>query len=170
MTRYILFAAGVAVLSGCSSIPKDAFLLTPSPQETRELESRVFPTKDELALLKDSAVILENMGYTANVVNTDVGLLTATKRQSTGGLGSTVVSILSIGMASTDKDQVYKATFTTRPSYNKDNALITRLTLQRMVVDSDGKVTGVETLMDKDAYKIFYERLEASSFTEPSNL
>jgi hypothetical protein len=169
MTKYIFLAVCVAVVSGCSSIPKDAFLLTPSQPEERQMQSRIFATNDEPALLNDSAAILENMGYKTDLVNTDVGLITATKQESKSGFTSTITSILSAGLAST-KDQIFKATFTTMPSNARAGNFITRLTLQRMVLNSDGEATSVEPVKDKDLYKIFYERLEASAFIEPDHI
>ena len=170
MTKYIFIAFAVCVLSACSGIPKDAFLLTPSVPEDIRLESRIFATKDELSLLKDGAVILENMGYKSDLVNIDIGLITASKKASTGGFGSTVMSILSAGLASTDNEQVYRATFTTMPSSDREDAFITRLTLQRIVFNSDGEATSVEPVKDEDTFKIFYQRLEASTFIEPDYL
>jgi hypothetical protein len=165
MSKYIFFA--VCVLSGCSSIPKDAFLLAPSTQADKRLESRIFSTNDELALLKDSAVILENMGYKTVLMNSELGLITATKQENNAGITTLIMSILSVGLASTDKEQVFRATFTTRPATGKSNAFITRLTLQRMVMNADGEASSVELLKDEDLYKMFYQRLEASTFIEP---
>ena len=170
MIRYILFAICVSQLSGCSGIPEDAFLLSPSTPEDRRQESRVFPINDELVLLKDATTILENMGYTSDVVNADIGLITATKGGSKGGFSSSIISVLSAGLASPDNEQVYKATFTTRPSTDRKNAIVTRLTLQRMVLNTKGEATEVELIKDKDTYNLFYQRLEASTFIEPDYL
>ena len=166
MSKHLYFAVCVSILSGCSGIPKDAFLLSPSNLEDKRVESRIFATTDKPALLKDSAVILENMGYKTDLVNTDIGLITATKLESEGGLASTVMSILSAGLAATNKDQVVRATFTVLPSKGRNNAFITRLKLQRIVFNSDGEATSAEPIMDEKIYKIFYERLEASLFIE----
>jgi hypothetical protein len=170
MTQYLLLAMCVVVLSGCSSIPKNAFLLTPSTPDDRQLESRVFATRDKPSLIKDGAIILENMGYKTDLVNTDIGLVTATKHENDSGFVSTMVSVLSIGMASSDKDKVTRATFTTMPAKGRQDAFITRLTLQQMVLDSNGEVSNVTTITDKDTYKIFYERLEASTVIEPDRI
>jgi hypothetical protein len=170
MTQYLLLAMCVVVLSGCSSIPKNAFLLTPSTPDDRQLESRVFATRDKPSLIKDGAIILENMGYKTDLVNTDIGLVTATKHENDSGFVSTMVSVLSIGMASSDKDKVTRATFTTMPAKGRQDAFITRLTLQQMVLDSNAEVSNVTTITDKDTYKIFYERLEASTFIEPDRI
>jgi len=170
MTQYLLLAMCVVVLSGCSSIPKNAFLLTPSTPDDRQLESRVFATRDKPSLIKDGAIILENMGYKTDLVNPDIGLVTATKHENASGFVSTMVSVLSIGMASSDKDKVTRATFTTMPAKGRQDAFITRLTLQQMVLDSNGEASNVTTIADKDIYKIFYERLEASTFIEPDRI
>lgn len=170
MTKYIFSAICVALLSACSGIPKDAFLLTPATPQDRRQESRVFPTNDELLLLKDSAAILENMGYKSDLMKADLGLITATRAGSKGGFSSTIISMLSAGLASPDNEQVYKATFTTRPSKDRVGAIVTRLTLQRMIFNTHGEATSVELIKDEDIYKLFYQRLEASTFIEPDYL
>jgi len=170
MAQYLILAACVVVFSGCSSIPKDAFLLTPSTPDDRQLESRVFATTDDSILIKDGAVILENMGYKTGLVNSDIGIITATKREETGGFASTMMSVLTIGLASSDKETVTRATFTTMPARGRQGAFITRLTLQKMVLDSNGNASNVTTITDEDVYKIFYERLEASTFIEPDRI
>lgn len=170
MNKLVFIVASLCAFSGCSSIPKDAFLLTPSNLEDRRLESRIFSTIDESTLLKDGAVILENMGYTTDLMNPDIGLLTATKHEERKGTAAMVMTVLSAGLASTDKEQAYKATFTTMPSHDKQGAYITRLTLQRIVFNSDDEATSVELIKDAELYKLFYERLEASTFIEPDRL
>ena len=170
MKKFIFIVVSLYAFSGCSSIPMDAFLLMPSNPEDRQLESRIFATKNGHDLLTDSASILNNMGYTTDLLNADVGLLTATQHKSEGGLGSTVVSILSAGLASKDKEQVFKDTFTAMPSHGRNDAFITRLTLQRLVFNSDGKATSVELITDKATFKLFYERLEAATFIEPDQI
>lgn len=170
MARCFFLVACIAVLSGCASIPKNAFLLHPTNQEDRKLESRIFATKDERSLLNDGAVILRNMGYTTDLVNMKVGLVTASKHENRSGTVSMIMSMLSAGLVSSDREQVYRATFTTLPAKSRDGAYVTRLTLQRMVFDSEGHATSVELVKDKDIYKLFYERLEASSFIEPDRL
>ena len=166
MTKFLLIAICVCVMSGCAGVPKDAFLLEPSVMVNRQMESRVFATKDKSRLLKDSTTILESMGYKTDIVNSDIGLITATKHEDKGGFSSTVISILSAGLASTDKDLVIKATFTAMPSKGSKDAFITRLTLQKMVLNSDGEASSVEQFLNLDVYKLFYERLEASTFAE----
>ena len=166
MTKFILIAFCVCIISGCAGVPKDAFLLEPSVMANRQMESRIFATKDKSRLLKESTTILESMGYKTDIENPDIGLITATKHEDKGGFSSTAISILTAGLASTDKDQAIKATFTAMPSHGRKDALITRLTLQRMVLNSDGEASSVEQYLNQDVYKLFYERLEASTFAE----
>ena len=170
MTKSILLVICVCVIVGCSGIPRHAFMLAPAGSADRQMQSRVFSTHNPIQLMKDCAIILENMGYQTDLVDVDIGLITATKHESKGGFSSTMLSILSAGMASTDSDQVIKATFTAVPSNENGNAFVTRLTLQRLVFGSNGEATSVEQVADKDVYKIFYERLEASTFIEPDKI
>lgn len=166
MTKLFLTVLCVCVISGCAGVPKDAFLLEPSVMANRQLESRIFATKDKSRLLQESTTILKSMGYKTDIVNSDIGMITATKREDKGGFSSTILSILSAGLASTNKDQVIKATFTAMPSNGRKDAYITRLTLQKIVFNSDGEASSVEQYLNQDVYKLFYERLEASTFVE----
>jgi len=170
MYKHVFMIGVFVVLTGCSSIPKDAFVLAPSNMGEKRLESRVFTTRDETTLLKDGAVILENMGYTIDLMQPDIGLVTATRHEEQSGTASMIMTILSAGLASSNDELVYKATFTSRPSPDNRSAYITRLTLQHMVMNSDGEATSIETIKDKDLFKLFYERLEASTFVESDPL
>jgi hypothetical protein len=170
MIKLVFIAASLCALAGCSTIPKDAYLLTPSNLEDRRLESRIFANIDETALLKDCSIILKNMGYSMDLMNPDIGLLTATKYEERRGAAAMFMTVLSAGLASTDKEQAYKATFTTMPAQDRRGAYLTRLTLQRIVFNSDDEATSVELIKDPDLYKLFYERLEASTFVEPDRL
>jgi hypothetical protein len=169
MNRHLVFALCACILSGCSSIPKDAFVLKPSSLEDRRLESRIFTTQDQTALLKEGATILENMGYQTDLMNTDVGLLTATKHKSKSGAGTMIMSILSAGLASTGEEQT-KAILTAMPPSDGSKDLIARLTLQHIVFESNGEAASVELIKDKDIYQLFYERLGAAMFIEPDKI
>ena len=50
-------------LSGCASIPKDAFKLSPTSMEDRQIQSRKFSTLDNKLLLSSGASVLQDMGY-----------------------------------------------------------------------------------------------------------
>ena len=89
-------------------------------------------------------MILENMGYTIDLMQPGIGLVTATRHEEQGGTASMFMTILSAGLASSDDEQVDKATFTIRPSPDNRSAYITRLTLQRLVLNSDGEATSIE--------------------------
>lgn len=170
MAKFIYSAALIFALSGCAGIPKDAFLLPGSSLEDKQLQSRNFATGNEPSLLKAGVEILENMGYKPDIVATDLGLITATKIEAHRGTAATFLTILSAGLASVDEDKIIKATFTTMPSRKNSDAFITRITFQHIVFNSDGEATSIELLRDKEIYKLFYERLEASMFIEPDKI
>ena len=169
MTKYIYIAVLILSLSGCSGIPKDAFSLAESNLADRQLQSRNFAAANEGSLLTACIEILENMGYKTDIVDNDLGLITATKNENHSGAKAMLVSILTAGLASADEDQTVKATFITSSSRSSD-AYITRLTFHRIVLNSHGEVTSVELLKDKKMYNMFYERLSASVFIEPDNI
>jgi len=56
------------------------------------------------------------------------------------------------------------------PSRKNSDTFITRITFQHIIFNSDGEATSIELLRDKQIYKMFYERLEASMFIEPDKI
>ena len=121
-------------------------------------------------MLKEAVIILKNMGYQTDLVDSNIGLIMETKQVQEKGAAAIVMTILSIGLASVDNDTTFMATFVARPSLRDQNSFFTRLTLQRIVFNSSNEATSVELIEDNDIYKIFYERLEASLFTEPDRI
>ena len=169
MTKYIYIAVLLLSLSGCAGIPQDAFSLAESKPEDKRLQSRYFAGANEGSLLRACIEILENMGYKTDIVENDLGLITATKNENHSAAKAVLVSILSAGLASADEDQIIKATFIASPS-KKGGAYITRLTFHRIMLNAHGEMTSVELLKEKKMYNMFYERLSASVFIEPDNI
>ena len=65
-------------MTRCASVPQPS-LLSPSSMAHRQVQTRAYETKDELALLSAGVAVLQDMGYSIDETETDLGLLTASK-------------------------------------------------------------------------------------------
>ena len=65
MKKPLFYVAFLSLLfiSGCQTVPKDAFRLAESNLEVRKIQSRMFEKKDEIELLSASISVLQDLGY-----------------------------------------------------------------------------------------------------------
>jgi len=156
-------------LSGCQTIPKDAFQLSATSLEDRQLQTRKFETNDEVALLSAGVGVLQDMGYTIEATEKDVGLITASKMAdaTSGGqvAGAIVLALLGGGSTPIDKEQKIRVTFVTHPSRDK-GSFLARVTFQRIVWNTRGAVSRVESIKEIDLYEGFFDKLSKSVFLE----
>lgn len=169
ITISTIVALGVLTLSGCQvKPPPGTFALSPTSLEDRQIQSRFFETKDEVALLSAGIGVLQDMGYTLDESEKSAGLLTASKTVDATDAGQIAVAILVafIGVqAPIDSKQNIKVSFVTYPSKIK-KGFIARATFQRVVLDLQGNVSRVETMKNPELYQDFYVKLSKSVFLE----
>lgn len=155
------------MLGGCkSTIPKDALVLSNESLQTKQLQTRRFETKDETMILSSVAGVLQDMGFNLSESETDLGVVTASKKRSAVNAGQQVVAIFAAMMGTytaTDKEQVMQASIVTYPS-GKETSV--RVTFQRVVWNTQGQVTRAEALQDPEMYQGFFEKLSKSIFLE----
>ena len=108
----------VITLSGCAGIPKDAFKLSETPLQDRQLQSRMFETKDEVELLAAGAAVLQDMGYFIDETEKDAGLITASKNVDATNPGQVTaavfIALLGGGAMPIDKVQTIRVSFVSR--------------------------------------------------------
>ncbi len=170
--KYILpfmIACILLPLSGCQTIPKDAFQLSETSLQDRQLQTRKFETNDEVALLSAGVGVLQDMGYTLEATEKNVGLITASKMAdatSSGQVaGAIVLALLGGGATPVDKEQKIRVTFVTHPARDK-GAFLARITFQRIVWNTRGVVSKVESIKEVDLYEGFFDKLSKSVFLE----
>ncbi len=155
-------------LSGCQTIPKDAFQLSATSLEDRQLQTRKFETTDEMALLSAGVGVLQDMGYTLEATEKSIGLITASKMtDATNAVQVTLAVLAALGGTSTpiDKEQKIRVTFVTHPSRDK-GSFLARVTFQRIVWNTRGAVSRAESIKDVDLYEGFFDKLSKSVFLE----
>jgi hypothetical protein len=170
MLRKIFPLLFVVVLSpGCmpDQIPKEALQLTEESPARRKLETRRFETKDEQALLDAAGAVVKDMGFTIDATSRELGLIAGSKKESPYNIGgmatSAAVAVISSALSFPtsmpySKDQMIRASVVARPAED-GNSTAVRITFQRVVWDTEGKVAKSELLEDPAEYQAFFEKL-----------
>lgn len=162
-------------LSGCAqTIPKDAFVLSPTSLADRQLQSRKFDTLDRKVLLTSGASVLQDMGYALDETNAKLGVITASKKaDATSGAqvaGAVLVALLGGGSMPIDKEQKIRICLVVNENLSDEDSSIARITFQRIVWNSQGAVSRVETLKEPELYQGFFEKLSKSTFLEAHSI
>jgi len=172
--RSIALTLSLLSLSGCGGIPKDALQLAPEALADREMQTRRFETRDESALLRASAALLQDLGFNLDDSETELGLLVASKNRSAVEAGQVVGSILVAALTGVampiDTKQLMRASVVTRPIGEQDEQIAVRVTFQRVVTDSKNNATKREGMRDPAAYQEFFEKLSKAVFLEAQAL
>ena len=159
----------ILLLSACQSkIPREALMLTPESLKHRQLQTRRFETADEKRILSASAALLQDLGFTIEESETELGVLLGCKTRSAVKAAQVVGAVLFAVMTgiimSVDKDQIMRASVVTRPADPGHH--IVRVTFQRVVFNTMGQVCRREMISDVKIYEDFFERLSKSVFLE----
>ena len=164
---------------GCATtIPREALQLSPESLKLRQLQTKRFDT-NEKELLTSSASLLQDLGFTIEETASELGLITSSKRRdatSAGQIvGAIVVALLTGAPTPIDKEQLIRASVVTHPINidEKDkskNQTAVRVTFQRVVTDTQGKVTRRECIIEEPIYIEFYDKLSKSLFLEAHDI
>jgi len=166
----------VALLSGCvaTKVPKQALDLAPEDLANKQLQSRVFDTTDEKKMLAASSALLQDLGFNLDESCTDLGLVTSSKNRTAidkGQVaGAIVMAILFRVAVPVDKEQKIRASLVTKPVGEKGDRVMVRLTLQRVVWNTNKDVSKAETVNDPQIYQEFFNKLSQSVFLEAHDI
>ncbi len=165
----------VLILTSCgSSIPKDAFKLTPELLQKRVLKTRKYEGISEVDILSASAGVLQDLGFNIDESETKLGLIVGSKVRDATEIGQEVwwwiKGLLSFGRTlddETDDYQKFRASVVIRPiSKDNDKTHYVSVTFQRIVWDTDDDISKQETLDTPEMYQEFFDRLSKSVFLE----
>lgn len=179
-TRPLGLLLAAAVLSACApTIPKEALQLSPESLALRQLQTRRFDTKDEKTLLAAAAALLQDFGFTIEASSSDLGLIVASKDRSAVEAGQVAGSIF-IGLLTAlagspviipwDEKQKMRASVATRPAGADRQHMLLRVTFQRVVWNTQGKISKTEPLNDPPFYQEFFDKLSKAVFLEAHSL
>jgi hypothetical protein len=162
------------VLSGCTTIPKDAFQLSATSLEDRQMQSRKFSTLDDTLLLSAGASVLQDLGYNIDESNVELGVLTASKQadaKNTGQIvGAVMVALLTGTVTPTDDKQKIRICLVLQESLDDPNSSVARITMQRIIWNNQGKISRVESIKSPELYQAFFDKLSKSTFLEANQI
>jgi hypothetical protein len=172
----IVFAA----LSACmpKEIPKETLQFAAESPARRRLESRSFAGADETKLLSAGAAVLKEIGFTVDNKVDELGFVAASKQGSAYNVGeiaasaATAVISQATGIGASlpfSKNQSLRAALIARPG-ESEGAVVVRVTLQRVVWDTEGKVSKSELLSDPSVYADFFAKLSKAAGLEAHEL
>ena len=172
----ILLTICAFIISGCATtIPRDAFLLSPTSLEDKQTQTRLYETEDEVALLSAGIAVLQDMGYSVVETEKDIGLITASKnvdasdtaQKATKWTVAILVALLAgeVMLMETDKEQRINVSLVTNRSKNIKGYLA-RVTFQRFIWDTKNRLVLAETIKIPDIYEVFFGKLSKAVFLE----
>jgi hypothetical protein len=165
---------GALVLVACQQgVPKEALQLSPDSLERRQAQTRVFETGDEAEILSASAALLQDLGFTLDESEVDLGVIVASKNRDATEVGQVVGAVAMAVLFGTrfpvDDQQRIRAALVTRELEDRPGYAV-RLTMQRIVWDTDGQVSKTEPIDDERIYQEFFDKLSKSVFLEAQDL
>ena len=164
----------LVVLAGCTSLPKDAFKLSPTSLEDRQLQSRKFTTLDSKLLLAAGAGVLQDMGYIIDESNSALGVLTASKEadaRDTGQIiGAVALALLTGVVTPTDEKQKIRVCLVIQQALDEQTSSVARITIQRVIWNNQGQIARVESIHSPELYQAFYDKLSKATFLEANQI
>jgi hypothetical protein len=179
MGKTILVA--IIVVSGCQTVPKADLRLTQSALEIRQLQSHKYAAASEQEILMASVGVLQDMDYNIDAVEMPLGVLSASKTVDASSDGEMAGLILlellcamggsSCGAVQTaSESQTIMLTLVVLPTLAEDGGFVTRVTLQRIIWDKQGRPKLREIIDDAEGYQQFFDKLSKSIFLEANRV
>jgi len=163
-------------LAGCQQkgIPKEALMPTYVTTEQRSLQTRQYDTLNEKEILAATAGVLQDLGFTLEESETELGLITANKARDATESGQVAGAVFMTVMFGTqfvhDKEQKIRVSVVTKKALEGSKKTNVRVTFQRLIWDNRGILTKMETLEDPEMYQGFFEKLSKAVFLEGNKI
>jgi hypothetical protein len=155
------------VCGGCTNqTAREALTLQPQALELRRIQSRRFETTNEHALLTASLEVLQDLGFSLDETEPDLGLIVASKNRDASSTGEMVGTFLlnTVGdsEATYEVEQKIRASVVTQPVGGAGTRV--RVTFQRIVWNNQGAVAKNESIEEPKVYRDFFVKLSNSVF------
>jgi hypothetical protein len=177
--QFIALMLGLLLmLNNCAPMfPRAALQLATENGGQRLLQSRQFDT-DEPTLLSAGTAVLQDLGFMIEDSEPAYGLISCSKHRDAGRteqiIGAFALAVLTGVVPSVDRDQYIRASVATQPVVvDTDSAkcrTAVRVSFQRIVRNQMGKVSRLESLVEPQMYREFFEKLSRSLFLEAHEL
>jgi hypothetical protein len=196
LRRVVPMALCLLLLAGCATVSDNSMQLSADSLQLRQLQTRRIEGIDEPALLAASVGVLQDLGFNIDESETRLGVIVASKNRSAVDVGDAVGEMVVDSLVKAALDAMFSALFgdnfdegddeddivydvtqkihasiVTRPALDsfgqpRKDAQVLRITIQRLVWDSEGKISHAESIEDPKVYQKFFDRLSKSIFLE----
>jgi len=174
--RYISIALICMCLAGCATTPKGFLKPSEESLENRQLQMRKYDTTDQEKIITSVAGVLQDLGFTLDASETELGLVSASKNADATDAGQITLAVAadvlcalagtySNSVAACDKEQKVKASVITKPSLDGSGTIV-RVTFQRIVWNMQNQISKIETISELEIYEKFFSDLSKSIFLE----
>jgi len=179
-SKFIILVILVTFIAGCVTIPAGFLKPDEGYLQKREMQMRQYETTNENQILSAVAGELQDLGFTLDDSETQVGFIAASKKADAVSKGQLAGAIFldllaaaggsySNNTAQCDKTQVIKASVITKPSLEGKKTVV-RVTFQSIVWNMNGQVSRVETINDIAMYQKFFDSLSKAIFLEAQKI
>ena len=171
----------LCLLIGCATTyPKDFLKLSEDNLRIRQLQMRQFETINEKEIVLASAGVLQDMGFTLDDSETDLGIIVASKDRDATNAGQVTLATMSVFLSalggsssnafdSIDKVQKIRVSVVTKLN-SEGNKVLVRATFQRIVWNNMGNVSRMETLKEPELHIGFFDKLSKAVFLEEQKI
>jgi len=160
------------MLPACNqTLPKEALELSKDSFSLRQLQTRSFETSNEKKIITAGASVLQDLGFNIDESETSLGVIVGSKDRDATESGqvaaAVVIALLGGGSTPIDKDQKIRASIVTKPLGKK---ISLRITLQRVVWNTNGIISKTESINDPEIYRDFFNKLSKAVFLEANQI
>ena len=151
-----IIGISIFVFIGCETIPKDVLKPSEDYLTARQLQMRKFDTTNQGLMLAAVAGVLQDLGFTIDESESEIGLLVASKEADAVNPGEVTLTVLAdifnavMGTptaytADADATQKVRASVMAQPRL-ESNKTVVRVTFQRIVSSFEGNKNKQETV------------------------
>lgn len=174
----VLVLVLLSSLAACTTTSRQPELsLTEAPLEIREMQTRSFDAATETQILASAVAVLQDMGYSIDEVEQELGIISASKRADATPeeKGRYVLYLLECMFSCTawqmePDEQLIDLTLAVFPRHGFTDSHAVRLTIQRQVWNRAGQLSLQEPIEDEQVYQDLFVKLSKSVFYEVSGL
>jgi len=164
-------------MAGCfATIPKKLFTVSEDNLQMRQLQMRQFETTDEKEVLSACVGAFQDMGFTLDNSETELGLVVASKNRDAIDVGQVALATTAVALAALtgtysnafdyiDKEQKIRVSVVSKLNA-EGNKIIIRVTFQRIVWNNVGNISRMETLNRPELYQGFFDKVGKAIFLE----
>lgn len=140
MLRIFTFVTLCLLMTGCAAkVPQDALLLPPESMANRQLQTRLYETGNEGAVLVAATAVLQDLGFNLDESSQELGVIVASKTRDATDQGQVFLLALvgALGnnpnaVNSADATQIVKVSLVVRPLDQEGDAPDTDLSPEKI--------------------------------------